>query len=443
MGHFLSLSGAPKIRLSGAAAFYSLFLSGLFVAVYGGCNTLSSHRTDVGIWVWSWDYMIPFVTIMTLPYLSIDLFFGVAPFICQDRHERRLMAARIAFGILAAGMFYLLFPLKLAIQRVHPEGWLGVPFNLFLSADRPYNLLPSLHITLRTILADTYARNTAGVWKWASHAWFSLIGFSTVLTHQHHLVDIVGGFVMATLCFYVLDPVGWVASLTPNPRIGFCYAAGGLLLGLLAPGAGPAWFLIVWCGISMAVVAGGYFVWGPAIFRKRNGTLALSARLLLAPVLIGQRLSLAYYSRQCRPWDRVTDSLWIGRVLNKREARTAIHEGLTAVLDLTGEFSECRALRSLAYLNVPVLDLTAPTPAQLEQAVAFVREHTRRGPVLVHCKIGYSRSAAVVAACLLAERIDNGVADALHRIRTVRPTVVIRPEALAAIRQYAAGRQPA
>jgi membrane-associated phospholipid phosphatase len=33
--------------------------------------------------------------------------------------------------------------------------------------------------------------------------WFVLIALSPVLTYQHHLIDIVGGFVLAGYCFYL------------------------------------------------------------------------------------------------------------------------------------------------------------------------------------------------------------------------------------------------
>ena len=46
----------------------------------------------------------------------------------------------------------------------------------------PHNLFPSLHIALRMILADIYARHTRGVVRVLVHVWFSLIGLSTVLT---------------------------------------------------------------------------------------------------------------------------------------------------------------------------------------------------------------------------------------------------------------------
>jgi membrane-associated phospholipid phosphatase len=35
----------------------------------------------------------------------------------------------------------------------------------------------------------------------ASHIWFCLIGFSIVLTYQHHIVDVVAGFILAAVCF--------------------------------------------------------------------------------------------------------------------------------------------------------------------------------------------------------------------------------------------------
>ena len=61
---------------------------------------------------------------------------------------------------------------------------------------------------------------------------------------------------------------------------------------------------------------------------------------MLAPILIGQYLSLVYYRRQCRAWDEVVPGVLIGRTLTEAEAAAAVKQGVTAVLDLTAEFSE-------------------------------------------------------------------------------------------------------
>src|SRR5262249_53861456 len=77
------------------AATHSIALSLLFVVVYGGCNWITAHRSDVGTWFYSWESFIPFVPLMIIPYMSINLFFLGGPFLCQSRNELRVFAKRI------------------------------------------------------------------------------------------------------------------------------------------------------------------------------------------------------------------------------------------------------------------------------------------------------------------------------------------------------------
>jgi protein-tyrosine phosphatase len=123
--------------------------------------------------------------------------------------------------------------------------------------------------------------------------------------------------------------------------------------------------------------------------------------------------------------------------------------GVTAVLDLTAESSEAPSFLALEYLNLQILDLTAPTSAQLRAAVDFISAHRETGAVYVHCKIGYSRSAAVVAAWLLDANLAASPQEAVAIVRTARPTLIVRPEAWAALCEYSTidrrlgGRPPA
>jgi protein phosphatase len=85
---------------------------------------------------------------------------------------------------------------------------------------------------------------------------------------------------------------------------------------------------------------------------------------------------------------------------------------------------------------VPILDLTAPNTLQLWEAVEFISQHAGGGIICVHCKVGYSRSAAVVGAYLLASGQAKTVEQAVTLLRNGRPTIVIRPEALAALNRF-------
>jgi protein-tyrosine phosphatase/membrane-associated phospholipid phosphatase len=414
-------------------------LSVFFLLVYGATNHYTSLRSDVGTWVYAWERHIPFVPLMIIPYLSIDLLFVAAPFLCRERDELKILSRRIVLAVTLAAACYLVMPLRFSFERPPAPGLLGVVFDGFRSMDKPYNQLPSLHIALRTILAELYARRTRGWTRAASHVWFSLIGASTLLTYQHHVIDVAGGFVLAGVCFYLVSDARWRLSVTRNLRIGGYYAAGAAVLAAIAMVAPPWTTILFWPAAGLAIVAAAYVGVGPAIFRKQNGRLPLRTWLLLGPVIAGQWLSMRYYARKSRRWDVVTPNVWIGRTLTRHESVEARVAGVTAVLDLTAELPDPIPFRAIGkYRNVPILDLTAPTPEQIAEAVAFLGEQVRAGAVVyVHCKAGYSRSAAIVTAYLLHARHAQSTEEALAIVRKCRAGIIVRPEALQAFHSQA------
>jgi len=426
----------PRTKAFGA----SVGLSVLFLIVYGWCNWITAQRHDVGTLVFAWERFIPFVPLMIVPYMSIDLFFVAAPFLCRTDSELAAFSKRIVTAIVVAGICFLLFPLRFAFERPHAAGWLGVAFNWFRGMDLPYNLLPSLHIAFRTILAQHYARHTRGGLRSASNVWFVLVGLSTLLTYQHHFMDVVAGFALGISCIYFICEPQPHHPVVVNRRVGSYYTFGTLLAVCFVIWLWPWGALLLWPATSLAIVASAYFGLGPIIFRKTDGQLHWSARLVLAPCLLGQWISLLYYQRQCRAWDKVTPAVWIGRVLVREEAEAAARLGVTAVLDLTAEFSETMPFRALVYRNIPILDLTAPSIEQLREMATFIDEESRKGIVYVHCKIGYSRTAGAAAAYLLQTGKARGVSEAIEMLRQVRPSIVVRPEVLSALSEFARGR---
>ncbi len=374
---------------------------------------------------------------MILPYMSIDLFFIAAPFLCRTDEELRIFSRRVVAAILIAGLCFLLFPLRFAFPRPHASGWLGVIFDWFRGMDSPFNLLPSLHAALLLLLVDLYARNLRGVFFVAAMLWFVLIGLSPLLTYQHHVIDIVGGFALAGYCFYLFCGPSLALPVVVNRRIGSYYAAGAAVVLLIGAIFWPWGVLLLWPTIALGIVAIAYFGAGPIIFHKTNGKLPWSTRFVLAPCLVGQYFSLLYYRSQCRPWDDVTPRIWIGGKLGSRSANKALRAGVASVLDLSAEFSEAKLFRKINYRNIPILDLTAPTQAQLADMGEFIGNHSRNGTVYVHCKIGYSRSAAAVAAYLIMSGKANTADEAFAIIRRVRPSVVIRPEVISGLSEFA------
>ena len=426
-----------RTRTFAPALAASVGLSALFLVLYPFCNSMAAGHAHVPTLFFEWERAIPFVPLMIAPYMSLDLLFVTAPFLCRSNRELWTLSKRIIAALVVAGVCFLLFPFRFAFDRPHATGWLGAMFDWFQGLDRPFNLLPSLHIAFCTILGDFYARRTRGLLRWASNLWFVLIALSAVLTYQHHVVDVVGGFALGAYCLYFFPHAAPARrSIVGNRRVAFYYLIGVLATSALIGFWWPWGAFLLWPAVACAIMSAAYFGVGPRVFRKQNGRLRWTTWWALGPVLLGQHLSRLYYRRQCAAWDELTPRVWIGGVLSNREARAAASAGLTAVLDLTAEFSEPRPLRQLTYKNIATLDLTAPSQDQLEEILDFIEHESVSGIVYVHCKIGYSRTAAVAAAWLLRSATVTSMSEAIDSVRRIRPCVRMRPEVLAALREF-------
>src|SRR5205814_949855 len=138
----------------------------------------------------AWERAIPFVPIFILPYMSLDLFFAGAPFLCRDRAEIHVLAKRIALAIGVSAGCFLLFPLRYGWSRPTVDGLLAPIFAFLTEMDQPYTLAPSLHIRLRSIVWAVYGLQLRGAVRRFAGCWFVLIGVSTLLVYQHHVVDV-------------------------------------------------------------------------------------------------------------------------------------------------------------------------------------------------------------------------------------------------------------
>lgn len=87
-----------------------------------------------------------------------------------------------------------------------------------------------------------------------------------------------------------------------------------------------------------------------------------------------------------------------------------------------------------------MLDLVVPTPHQLREAAEVIERLRAHGPLLVCCALGYSRSAASVAAWLLRSGRATDTDAAVAIVRTARPGVVLGAAHLHAITAAAGAR---
>lgn len=192
-----------------AALGHAMGQAACFVLVYAGCLSYTASRADVGRLYSEWELGIPLVPAMIVPYFSLYVMFFAAYFLCRrDARELRGLSVRLTASQLVAGACYLMFPLECGFQRPPIDGPFEILFKLLDATDRPYNLAPSLHVTSAVILGALFVARTRGGVRACLAVWFVLIAVSTLLTWQHHLVDVVGGAMLGLACVRIPTECG-------------------------------------------------------------------------------------------------------------------------------------------------------------------------------------------------------------------------------------------
>ncbi len=439
---FNSKTPATPPRPWRRAAGWLAFLGPFFFLSYGFANWWTGRLPHVGSVVFGWEKYIPFWPWTIAPYMSLDAFYAGSLFLCAtraelDTHARRLLSASV---LSVAG--FLLFPLQFSFVRPATSGFNGVLFTMLAGFDKPYNQAPSLHISLVLLVWLVYARHLRGVARWLTHGWFLLVALSVFTTYQHHFIDGVAGAAVGVLCVYLFpdEPPTWhrtpglpVADRPWRRKLAAGYLLGAALgLGLAVALGGWAW-LLAWTSAALLLVGLAYAGLGVAVFQKHDGQLSWAARLLLLPYQAGAWWSSRWFTRRGVPSAEVAPGIWLGRAPGRADWQ---HLPAGAVLDLTAEFNLSPAAWARPHRSVPLLDLVVPTPAQLTQAVAALDELAAHPPVLVHCALGYSRSALVAAAWLLHRGRAATPAEALAQLRAARPQVVLGAAHQAALAVY-------
>lgn len=413
-----------RILLQGLG--WIILLGPFFFLTYGQVNLYTASRSDVGSIVFGWERHIPFIPLSIIPYWSLDLLYGLSLLFCHSLTEQRRLGCRLLLASLLACLGFLLFPLRFTFTRPHVEGAAGWLFSQLEQFDLPFNQSPSLHIILCWIIWWHFHQRLTGVWQKVCDGWFLLIAVSVVTTWQHHVIDVITGLAVGMLISWLIPDRGKWRLRRPDSgrrKLALRYFAAALLC-LATP-----W--LSWGAMSLLMVTMAYMAFGaPAMQKDDAGRIAPAAYWLLLPWRVGTHLSALWFTRNVPSVTPVTDGIFLGSY--PRQPTTQ-----QAVLDLTCEFPRAASTARQVYSCVPMLDLVVPEEAQLTLAVdQLERLRAEYGTVLVHCALGLSRSALVVAAWMLRTGQARTTEEAVAAIRACRPQIVIKPGQLEALQQW-------
>lgn len=191
-------TGTQK-NLWGAYVWWAGWVGLFFFFLYPFCNRITSSRKIVFEFFHPLELEIPFIPAAIWVYLLLYVLFIVIPF-ALDPNRISALGRRLLWAIMIGALIFLIFPARLGFPRVIPESpFYGPIFSFLFALDRPHNLVPSLHVSFCALILWAFGEK----WKFRGANIFvniclGLISFSTLLVHQHHLLDVAVGLGLAS-----------------------------------------------------------------------------------------------------------------------------------------------------------------------------------------------------------------------------------------------------
>ena len=425
-----TLPDAQPWQLLKRSIAWLLFLGPFFFISYGFANWWAETQSHARTLVFDWESSIPFVGWSIVPYWSIDLLYGLSFLLCRSRREVDCHARRLFSAQIIAISCFIVFPLRFSFEKPPlTDSAYQTLYTALAGFDKPFNQAPSLHIALLIILWVRYVTIGSNALRHLVNLWAILIFVSVLTTYQHHFIDIPTGALLGLFCLWLWPDEGpsplarWRISASPERRrLGARYVLGASLCAAFALyGEAQGWRLwLLWPAISLLLVALIYFGFGPEGFQKREGRLGIATCWILAPyIAIAWLNSRIWTFRHPKP-DEIVDGMWLGRMPTRKGMRAGHFESL---LDLTAELSAPSG--NWTIYNLPWLDLVTPDVTQLRLAANQIEALHSKGPLLVCCALGFSRSASAVAAWLLLSKRACSVDAAIAMVAAHQPQLVL------------------
>ncbi len=181
-------------------AFWAMWVGVAFFSVYSTCNWLTSLRGEYFNLYFPSELNVPFVPEFIVVYLSMYVLFAMPPFFLQVA-ELTALGKQLIAGTLFSGLIFMIFPARLGFVRQVPEGgFFGPLYSTMFAVDMPHNMAPSLHVVFSALILLALAGATTDErYRLLWYGWLMVIGASTLLVHQHHLIDVVAGLALAFL----------------------------------------------------------------------------------------------------------------------------------------------------------------------------------------------------------------------------------------------------
>ena len=153
--------------------------------------------------MFSFEKAIPFMDWTVWVYVSDYLYIGLAFMLFSEKENmNKIYYSQMLLLFVSMIIFFMLpttYPRPMAVEY---SGITGMMLNLLHSSDTPGNACPSIHVAM-TFLAGFGFLKEKRYLLTVFMIWAILISLSTITVKQHYVLDVVSGFIVAIIFYYL------------------------------------------------------------------------------------------------------------------------------------------------------------------------------------------------------------------------------------------------
>jgi membrane-associated phospholipid phosphatase len=180
-------------------------LAGIMLIVSMGylpLNRLMQGGTTVEIWL---DQYVPLWPIWMVPYLLTIVWWfaaGTWAFLAMGDRLFVMFVSSWVLACLIGFCLFIFYPTYMVRPALTTSGWAASLVSYIYANDRAYNAFPSMHLWL-SVTITLYLGRWKPKWRVLLWAATIVIALSTLFSGQHWILDVVGGTLLAVLCYYL------------------------------------------------------------------------------------------------------------------------------------------------------------------------------------------------------------------------------------------------
>ena len=152
--------------------------------------------------MFGFERTLPFMGWTVWIYLSDYLYIAVAFILLSDKSNMNKIYYSQLMLLFASMFLFFLFPTVYPRPEVEYVGLTGIFLNLLHSADTPGNACPSIHVAMTFLAGFGFIKEKRNLF-YIFMVWAVLISLSTLTVKQHYVLDVIGGFFMSVIFYYI------------------------------------------------------------------------------------------------------------------------------------------------------------------------------------------------------------------------------------------------